>query len=817
MFNNNQENKVTIYEFSDQIKYDYVNGEIRSRGFEFGFMNSTLNPIPVEIEIAIRNDYFKVKCSKSNQEPALVARVLQGQTQNWSVIAVVSQIKDDGGRLLEVNRYFVSEGVDSLWKIIEYLEHFQTKKGQYPVFNPEHKLKQAVTYSLDNPEAPMFDIQEDTINYFKTNKGLIELNTNKYTLQQINYLAFSLANHQPYAWTYNVSYLEQPHSFNLIIVSDNPAHDSIYSALSTPQIASAPVSYGFDENAVKTAMKELISNSFSSRHLRTISDAISNTLIIPDNWHQIFNTERANRAVNEQLKGDRIGRLLTLRAMIISHTLGELIKWLEIEGNEKNWDNCLQFSKSFYNSQDLKAEARGIINQNLLTGVYNLLPLLLNQEIQPKNIAQLLTDRASVWIFAKSDLIKYIEKDLDLIGKNVAILDDKSLVFGEQIWQRLIQDRKENPTLPWRDIVMKRRQSAVGTIGYYKPFVDLFNHLEELRLYSYFSQISTGEVPISRKDFYYLFDRKSIATHYNLVLYRQISASEKLLKSINDLLTFREEIPVWFLFVGFILPSFLIGSVIGDKLVIKPLTTAVGKICLPIIRDCDVKNFNEKTADALNSLVTQQYEKDEIKKVICNENSSCIEKLKWEPSISDIQNKDKKEWVKAIKTYQDTKKITTENGYIDSDTKQKIVNDIKSKNSPQDRSPSRINLAQTQSPTNDDTKKIKSNVPSYVDDALRKFDTTKVSINSLINDSPIKSKYNNDSITILNALKSILNKDELENDVILTTNTNNEEEKKKWIIAIGEYQKTKMSNDSPDGIIIHNRSTYKKLKEQLLE
>ncbi|WP_330203415.1 hypothetical protein [Cyanobacterium sp. Dongsha4] len=405
------------------------------------------------------------------------------------------------------------------------------------------------------------------INYVKTNKGLIELSTtNQYTLQQINYLAFSLANYPPYAWAYNVAYLEQPHSFNLIIASDNSAHGSIYSALSTPKTVPAPLNYGFDESAVKTAMKELISNSFSPRHLKTISDAISNTLITPDNWHQIFNTERANRAVNERLKSDRIGRLLTLRAMIIPHTLGELIKWLEIEENEKNWDNCLQFSKSFYNSQDLKPEARGIVNDNLLTGAYNLIPPLLNQEIQANNVAQLLTDRVSVWTSAKSTLIENIHKDLDLIGKCVNVLDDKNLTFGQKIWNKLIEDRQKYHRLSWKG---SQKTKNIKIINDYQPLTIFFNCLAEKSniisewiLYAYFSQVSEGSIPFSKNKFKEIFDQNdgNHANCYYLNLRRKISKQEQIIQLIVDELKSNQKVRI-LLFV--LLSLLLIG--LGEK------------------------------------------------------------------------------------------------------------------------------------------------------------------------------------------------------------------------------------------------------------
>jgi hypothetical protein len=791
MHNGNNQNKVTIYEFSDGIKYDYHNGELFSKGFELGFMNSTINSIPVDVEIAIKNDYFKVQCSPLN--PAFVGRVIGGISQSWSVIAVVSKIRDDRGRTFEINRYFIAEGEDSLWKIIDYLENFNKNKGQYPIFDPQKKLQKPVTYSLKNYDSPQFNIPPELNNYLVTNKGLIEPNI-QYDLQQINYLAKSVANNPSYAWAYNVSYLEKPSSFNIIVTRDDLAYQSIQSinsSLNNTKRLPIPVIYSFDENGVKTAVKELISGAVIPRHLQTISTAIENTDITSDAWDGIFNSERANRAITENISNERMANLLTLRAMILPEMLTELLLWLELKGNEKYWDKCLQFCQQFYSY--LTVNARGIINENFEDGVYFLLEDLLKGKIKANRVAKLLNSKDNIWSNLRHKLIKNIQNDLELIGNFPVNFDVNNLNCGQEIWQKLIEDRQNYKTLPWRDLIIRNPQKEYGRIDYYQPLTELFYTLKiSGNLAAYFSQVSRGEVDVSKKVFKSYFQQNNNDNNnnsgclYNLILYRKRSLPEQVVKRIDDQL--KQEIPLGLVLLLFLFPLF-IGVVFGE--VAKPFTNIslfISKLFTP---KEDLERF-ENTKKSIYLLVNsggskavfgeQEYQQKALKKIkeiLGNANLDNNVIL----SEGKSEKNKKKEWITAIYEYQEKNTLSTKDGIVDQG----------------------------------------GGTFKYLTVDLL-FEDTRTAINNLIRevevDTKVKNKYSQDTNTeIKKKLKEVLEvKDHLNiSEAIDEQNKDSyQPEKYNLMKAIEKYQYS--NNISPaSGVIKQDDKTYTKLKDDLMK
>ncbi|MFM6898452.1 MAG: hypothetical protein ACKPKF_14555, partial [Microcystis panniformis] len=99
---------IHIHEFSTGILVDGTGGagEWRSRGFSGEYMNSTLDSIPAPVQLAIKNREFAVAEGASSENPAIIGREVEYNQEAWSVIAVVTRGRDEGGRGASLYRYF---------------------------------------------------------------------------------------------------------------------------------------------------------------------------------------------------------------------------------------------------------------------------------------------------------------------------------------------------------------------------------------------------------------------------------------------------------------------------------------------------------------------------------------------------------------------------------------------------------------------------------------------------------------------------------------------------------------------------------------
>lgn len=133
--------EIQIHEFSTGIRPERTaDGGWVSLGFTGQYMNATIDPIPHAVLRSIANKEFAVAEGASSDEPAIIGRVVPGgEESDWSVVAIVTRGRDEKGRSASFYRYFLCEGdkgTSNLWRILCWIEDYQLRIGEMPVFQP---------------------------------------------------------------------------------------------------------------------------------------------------------------------------------------------------------------------------------------------------------------------------------------------------------------------------------------------------------------------------------------------------------------------------------------------------------------------------------------------------------------------------------------------------------------------------------------------------------------------------------------------------------------------------------------------------------
>lgn len=341
---------IQIHEFSTGIRPQInADGSWVSLGFTGQYMNTTINPIPPVVQRSIANKEFAVAEGAFSDQPAVIGRVvLDSENSGWSVVAVVSRGQDEKGRSASFYRYFFCDGQNNLSNILAWMEEYEQKNGHKPVFNPsETKVTGEANSTSVSTAAPQSNIPQELLQK-NTSIPIIILPTERYTLQEINFYAFTKANNQPVAWAVNVEALEKPWSFIVIQASSDRAYQILHKAIvNTPNVQTPVVA---DEQALKSAIKNLMgSSTVKPEAVDAVIEALGNNQINTQYWHSLFDGQGARNAITQKIYSPQMLRLLTLRALIIPQTLPEYLNWLNIKDSSNKRDlnpnvtNSLEF------------------------------------------------------------------------------------------------------------------------------------------------------------------------------------------------------------------------------------------------------------------------------------------------------------------------------------------------------------------------------------------------------------------------------------------------------------------------------------------
>jgi len=350
---------IQIDEFSTGIRPQILpDGTWVSLGFTGQYMNATRDPIPLAVQRSIANKEFAVAESGDPEKPAMVgrevlykisARDLQLNTipmiwlllreisamagilfllKIWSVVAIASRGQDEKGRSTSFYRYFFCPGRGRIEAILAWIARYEKKNGHLPVFNPSE------TKHPGNSERFSFEPKTfpTTTLVNSPSEAVIPLISTR-SYYDVHRWATEKANSQSQliAWAFNAEALEKPWNFILIHTASDRAYAILGKAAANPPRVKTPVVA--DEQALKSAIKQLISNSEVKRTaLQTIEDALANK-VPPDYWETLFESQGARSALKQKIYSPQMLRLLTLRTMVIPETLPRYLEWLQINEN----------------------------------------------------------------------------------------------------------------------------------------------------------------------------------------------------------------------------------------------------------------------------------------------------------------------------------------------------------------------------------------------------------------------------------------------------------------------------------------------------
>ncbi|MDB9540886.1 hypothetical protein NWP22_09970 [Anabaenopsis tanganyikae CS-531] len=499
---------IPVYEFSKGIELEKnPNGGWVSLGFTGKYINATLDPIPPVVERSIANQEFATIGGASDEQPAIIGRVVGTGEETWSVMAVVTQARDEGGYKFSFYRYFFTPGASNLGCLIAWWE----SQGK-PTFNP-FDSKYVGEYAYFDPALAGSSDYDPTPNDLElvTTKPTL-LHPQQYNLTNVNTLAIgkhNLDQTQPISWAFNVEALVKPHSFQII----QPASLEACEILARQIIETAST-----KKAIKAAIQSLINISqVEPPAVETIIDTLENQQLNTEEWYSLFDAEGATTAMSEKIHSSSSVRLITLRAMVIPETLPEFLKWLNIQPGKQ---------PSEYHNTSLQFQ--GAIGdyfpqEQLAKGIKLLLPKLLQKHISPESINWLLL-KGGAWAVFRHRFINDVRYDLELIHQQ-SDTDAKqfdNLNFPQKIWQELIM---------CREFVIYDSYK----LSYYKPLAQLFELLQEYDLSAYFYQVS--DAIVSKKVFLGACPNRSNESYsptiLGLTFKRKISPVETIIRLVK--------------------------------------------------------------------------------------------------------------------------------------------------------------------------------------------------------------------------------------------------------------------------------------------
>ena len=252
---------IYIHEFSTGIQAEETtDGGWVSRGFTGEYMNKTIDPIPRVVQEAISNRDFAVAEGASNDEPAFIGREMSGYGEEWSVIAIVTRGKDDRGRSASVYRYFLSEGLDNLPAIWNWLqsEKANGRKIFFQPFDPYFDTKTlASPHQSPQEEFPYpKKLPDDLRDLLDGSIPIFIPHDSSYPPTMLNKVAEEIrTENQLIAWAYNVEALEEPRGFQVIQPASSRAEDLLKRAIASKPNSPAPIS---GERAIISAINGLV-------------------------------------------------------------------------------------------------------------------------------------------------------------------------------------------------------------------------------------------------------------------------------------------------------------------------------------------------------------------------------------------------------------------------------------------------------------------------------------------------------------------------------------------------------------------------------
>ena len=514
---------IEIHEFSTGIIPEKLaDGQWRSRGYKVGeYMNVTLEQIPNSIERAIANKSFEVSKDRQSEKPTFVGRVILGEEDgDWSVVSVVTSGEDEYGRSPSFYRYFLCEGRESLWKILEWIDA-QEQQGIKPIFNPFDNREKGKPHKYKIDKRPPNSLPNDWQNWLQDRPVPVVLPPGFYSLQAINEMAEMKAKNWEISWVYNVETVEEPEQFIILHPANAEAELRLkQTAVKTTDTSPKINAPNIDLAAMETAVKGLISRSqIKPEWIVNLVGTLKVGQVDSEYLKNLFDRLGASSGMNQGNAGEQTIRLLTLRAIVIPETLPEYLDWLQIKSKTKKENNKQTISLQF---QGQLKNYVNLLEPLLSQGMNSALEQILLGKMPVPAFNWLLTSQGSLWASYRGKLRQKVRNDLDAIKNSLLTrgINHPSSSFncGNAIWKKL---------QTW----LKKKKNRCS---YYQPLADLFARLPDYELAAYFYQVSQGKVP--KEIFIEAFPRSKNAleeTVFGLTVLRHVTLIDKTVLMIS--------------------------------------------------------------------------------------------------------------------------------------------------------------------------------------------------------------------------------------------------------------------------------------------
>ncbi|MDY7008301.1 MAG: hypothetical protein SWX82_31340 [Cyanobacteriota bacterium] len=468
-------NKIDIHEFSTGIEVKGTPNGWESGGFTGEYMNRTIDQIPRAVLDSIANREFALAEGVVTADPAIVGRIVRGDGEIWSVVAVVTRGRDDRGRGVSLYRYFLCQGDGHIETILRWM-----KKPL--VFDPFDK-KAIGEHDPVNPssqEVPLDEFQE----ILKQSSPICVPAAKSCTPLLLNEMTRKLKRNGDRAWAYKVAMLERPEYFQVIYPADSQAEMVIREALNRRQSLPVPTS---GESGIKTAIQAVMNGRVKHEHIETLDNALGNPQLDENYWKSILDKEGASQAFSENIYGDRYVRLLTLKAMLIPQFLPYFLDWLaESKEWKTHYATSLSLQKWMLQEAPKFTDDFPNLSERLKFGICYVIDELVDEPQILKQSQSLLTESGLWSQFYQKSLSKELEVVLSLMGNYIE----------QKQKQKLQSLRNQYPQ--WSSLLNKINKFWYPPEQHdrnYRNWTRLFEKVGTAKLATIFYQIGEGTVP----------------------------------------------------------------------------------------------------------------------------------------------------------------------------------------------------------------------------------------------------------------------------------------------------------------------------------
>ncbi|NCT62461.1 MAG: hypothetical protein GPJ03_05125 [Microcystis aeruginosa G13-01] len=850
---------IHIHEFSTGILVDGTADEWRSRGFSGEYMNSTLASIPAPVQLAIKNREFAVAEGASSENPAIIGREVEYNREAWSVIAVVTRGRDEGGRGASLYRYFLCNGRGKLPHLLQW----HTNKGQ-PKFDPFPPQKDDKFYEFtdkkisDNLENLEDICQSETpivISHDRIPLPLNQGSNRPLTIHNIASKTEAAKNNKLISWAWNVEALEKPNRFLVIYPASKKAEETIRARInSVPQLAPAIPEETLIKNAIRNSCR---TGQFQRDNLATLEDALNNPKIQQDYhttfWNSIFEGEGSNDAYQQEIYSDYNVRLLTLQAIICPEKLPDFVDWI-MKKEKDYYPICQRFQGEIVkaiNPQGDGSITSPTIFSKITQGINILIVNVIEQPELIDSTAKLLSDKGGLWCrIYKNYTSQKLKEDLK---KYRNLNTENSLGFyilNDAPWREIIEDLNK----VWNNSSFYPDQ----TTQKYIHIAHLFDQLEgssdkQNKGYSltiFFYHLAQGKIP---SDVYKRHGLKGDeGDNFGIKVQRDIPWHEPIFKFLRDYFSSNFKVGIPSVIINFVILSsvFTLGGFFFQRLLnlanlsVPGLPGGSNTSESPIINEA-IKSFptTQKSLEQIeNDLMKparadgSKPNKDEIDQAISKILDPTYSSNAGKPSTSNNYlnlktiDKNKDKWIQAIMYYQ-LYKVTPSNsddidGIIDKSGKtnetlkcnllqnMQLQATKETADNCKNLGFSQVKVAKTPAPT--PTPSPSPTEDQAIKKAVQEFDKqnkTKFSLETLVKELDeafsVSSSYN-----VINVL------DPNNEFGIYLSRMTAVADKEAWVKAILKYQESLNSrvksgqsiNIAVDGVINYGKDTYTLLK-----